>query len=207
LRDALAVFSSPGRSEDQDIVAAARTIVYFPDEDIFEHRYTGDYYKCQDDVLWPTSIGGMKPVWRPHAKRVGAALRDCKKLQDRTSVIIYLGRDNLKTEEATLFCTKAGVVWRYVGPDWDPTMTDSHEIEVGANVMYGAYLDEVAYAESETLAVEALSALMTGVVRLDAYGIMSEATAQGDAIALLANRVSAISFQVKPWYPPNVIRG
>ena len=43
LREALGIFSSPGRNEDQDIVAAARSIIYFPDEDVVEHRYTGDY--------------------------------------------------------------------------------------------------------------------------------------------------------------------
>ncbi len=157
-------------------------------------------------MLWPTGIGGMRPVWRPHAKKVGAALRDCEKLRWRTSVIIRLCSDNLKTEEATLYCTNAGVVWRYVGPDWNPEMTDKDEIRNGAGFLYGAYLDEVAYAENETLAVEALSALMTGVVRLDAYGIMGDATAPDDAIASLANRVAAIKFQVKPWYPPGIIR-
>ena len=130
LREALGIFSSPGRNEDQDIVAAARSIIYFPDEDVVEHRYTGDYYKLLDNMLWPTAIGGMRPVWRPHAKRVDEALRNCRKLQARTSVIIHLGRDKLKTEEATLFCTKAGVVWRYVGPDWNPTMTEADEIEL-----------------------------------------------------------------------------
>jgi len=32
------------QSSDDDIVAVARSIVFFPDEDYWDHRYTGEFF-------------------------------------------------------------------------------------------------------------------------------------------------------------------
>ncbi len=190
------------RSVEGDIVAVGRPIVYIPEEREFDHRYSGEFYQMQKKTLWPLSISSMREIWRERAFQVGRALRNCQKLEDATGVSILLARDKgLDTEEVTLFCTNAGVVWRIEGHGWNTKLKNEEDIKFAVSCLYGGYLDQRAYEEDEKESSWALSKLMTAIINFDAYNLAGDADSEDAPELVLASKMVTIEIVASPWFP------
>lgn len=201
LRDALEVCDVVSVTEGE-IVSISRPIVFFPDEGVFDHRYSGDFFQIKAETLWPLHVSSMRPIWKERALQIGQALRASRQLELTTGVSVLLARDRgLSATEVTLHCTAAGVVWRIEGFEWSTDMTSDAEIEVAALQLYGAYLDEKAVDVDPQRASWSLSALLNALIKLDAYYVASEARGRNAPELRLAERMSNIRIEVSPWYP------
>lgn len=190
------------KNVEGDIVAIGRPIVYIPEEREFDHRYSGEFYQMQKNTLWPLSISSMREIWKERALQVGRALRNCQRLKDATGVSILLARDKgLETEEVTLFCTSAGVVWRVEGRGWNTKLEHADDIRFAISCLYGGYLDQAAYEEDGKESSFALSRLLTAVINFDAYNLVGDADSEDAPELALASRMVAVEIEVSPWFP------
>lgn len=187
---------------DGDIVAAARPIAYVPDEQVFDHRYSGDFYQIKANTLWPLSVSTIKRVWKEQALKIGQKIRDCEKLRWRTGVSVLLARDRgLDVTEATLFCTSAGVVWRIEGPSLNSELEGDDEIEAAVRLLYGGYIDEPAHLANPRQSAWELGRLLSALIYLDAYEIAGLAETEDCGELRLARRLRNIDFEVEAWLP------
>lgn len=200
-REALNVCDVVGIAEGE-IAAISRPIVYLPDEDQFDHRYSGEFFQIKAGTLWPLHVASMRPIWKERALKIGEALRASRQLEWRTGVAILLARDKgLAATELTLHCMAAGVVWRIEGFEWSTDMTSDDDIESTVRHLYGAYLDKKALETDAQRACWSLSQFMSALIKLDAYYMAGEADSQDAPELQLARRMSDVEINVSPWYP------